>query len=280
MIPALICASATVCALVTSLPNFEHAKTKRLGMGREQEIKLQRDCEAMNSEGKISDLLSELQRHALELSTLRFEPYEKKNFYRIRQLRADIHRVTQRAKSILRPEWTDSRWPYRATWQLRFENVTAIDARVIPTNFAFSSFDLEGLSLGGIEREDLYPLIVVTTKPTEITIDIEKSASSLELCQLQSTWAVEGTLKYKFQNQDVVQTVDLSLRPGVIQPPEQKPEPPKETKPETLPLTENLGWPFTCRGAKECGWTIEPNPPLIPWPKPVVDPPRPPWSVP
>jgi hypothetical protein len=181
---------------------------------------LQQDCEAMNAEGKIQDLMKDLNANADALAKIRLDRHADQDADRIHDIQQKIHDITTHAKNILRPDWTDSRWPYKAGWDIRFTDVMSIDPAIIQTNFAFDAFELTGLTIGGMEREDLYPLVNVTASPQSLHIEIEKKASSLELCQLQSTLAISGTVKFKYKNKEYSRDSDLILRPGAIHVPE------------------------------------------------------------
>ncbi len=232
MIRTLICATTSLCAIVTALPEFDHVKTQRLAMSWSEETRLQRDCEAMNAEGKIRDLMIELNRSAQELENLNMEKIENRDAYRISRLRDEIHQTVESAERILRPEWTEDKWPFKAVWNIRFTDVLPIDARVIEANFGFLDFELENLGLAGVEREDLYPFISVKQPSSQsIRVEIEKRASSLELCQLQPTWVIGGTVRYKFLMKNYVARSELTLRPGVTRPP--------------APLLPRTTWPIT-----------------------------------
>lgn len=227
MIPQAICASATLCALIYTLPHFKEVKTQRFAMSKEHELALSQDCEEMNSEGKIQNLIQQLNAKSDELSQLELNTDTDldQNAERINELKINIQQITSKAKSILRSDWTESKWQYKIAWNIDFKSAIKIDPRIIKNNFSFESFELSGVNLGGYEREDLYPLIVTTIDKQTIHVEIEKKASSLELCQLLPSFSIRGIVKYNFRGKHKEKKSLLSLRPGAIYLTESKPEP-------------------------------------------------------
>jgi hypothetical protein len=270
MINQIICATASVCVLLKGLPEFRQIKSQREFMGQSQEIALSRECEEMNAEGKIQDLVREMNAYAQELSDLRDQGINRRTAERIHEIQQNLHDLTDRAQSILRPEWTRNKWPYKANWNIKFTNGLNIDERIIATNFAFEDFELETLTLEGQEREELYPLVFVQPQSQSIKVEIAKEASSLELCQMQTTLAIGGTIRYRFQNEVYTDYLDLTLRPGTYR----VPAPPANPIPKPDPLPDifapprpNPGGPddIICRILNNCHPRIPPPAP-IPWP--------------
>ncbi len=279
MINQVICATAAVCVLLKGLPEFNQLKSQRQFMSQQQEIALARECAAMNAEGKITDLMAELFRLTDELSDLRDKKPSRRTVDRIHEIQVRVHDIAERSRSILRPEWTEDKWPYKAKWEIKFSDVLNIDERIIATNFAFEDFELEGFTLGGKEREELYPLVAVHPDSQVLEVTIEKEANSLELCQMQPTLGLIGTIKYRFQNEVYSDDINLTLRPGTYRLPEPEPEQPpvnwpglQPPKPRPSPVPQ-IPPDLLCEILRDCP-DVPPVP--YPWPQPGQGPrPRP-----
>ncbi len=266
MTPQLICIAA-VCAMITELPKFDYVRSQRFSMTKSQELTLAKECEEMNSYGKISALMSDLNSKAEELAAMRIahDPHAYQN--RISELESEIRQTVKAAKAILRPEWSEMKWPYRATWNLAVRNFSDIDQQIIEYAFEMTDFELASIQLGGIEREDLYPLLKVTADKENISITLEKKASSLELCQLQSTLMITGQTTFRFNNKRFSRPTELVLRPGAIY----LPEPPPPELPTLMPDFDYED--VLCRLIKKCQrledyWPRPKEPIPLPFPIP------------
>jgi hypothetical protein len=245
-------------------------------MTQESELALSQECEEMNSEGKIKDLTLELGRLTKELSNIRDSRATKSKADRVHEIQLRIHDITERSRSILRPDWTSNKWPYSVSWDIKFSEFLKIDPRIIETNFEFVDFELEGLTIEGREREELYPLVGVDVQSQVIHVFIEKKATTLELCQMQSTLAISGNVRFKFQTEIYEDHLDLTMRPGAIRPPPPtEPEPiiifPQPPKPTIPAIDEHFICKIlnNCKVPKPFHWPIPEFLPKNPHPLPI-----------
>lgn len=270
MIPQLICI-ASVCSWVSSWPDFDRIKGQRQTMESNQELNLANECEAMNAEGKIQSLLQKISADAEKIAKVRTDRGRPRDLEMLQELRESLRQNVTKAKSILRPEWTESKWPYRARWIFRFTDVMNVHPSIIEQNFSFRDFEITSVELGGIEREDLYPLLKVEIGQQEMEITLQKNASSLELCQLQSSLSISGKITIRFQDRNSQRDTEMTLKPGVFQE-SLFPDldinfpPPRAPSPSDLLPNREPDWNKICEYLKNC-----PNFPLpgVPSPFPV-----------
>lgn len=211
-IPHMICAG-TLCAWITMLPKFDVVKSQRFAMPEEKELLLQTQCEALNKNGNLKDLFARLDDNTKRLLDMNVDELSQ-NVESLDNLRAEITSDAEKIKNILSPVWSKEMWRMDAEWSLKFTDVVDYDPKITNANFTFKNFYIDSIYLAGEKRDDLLPLVKLFVKDTELTVQLYKGASSLELCQMVSTLEVRGRVEYQFQGRSKIRSSNLTLLKG------------------------------------------------------------------
>ncbi|AZZ36907.1 hypothetical protein CIK05_08925 [Bdellovibrio sp. qaytius] len=247
MISSLICIG-TLCAQLGEIPNAE-IRGQRLAMEQQTEISLSHECEQMNSNGQIKTLLDDLEKNAVQLANINFKK-PGGQLKEVAELETKISQINGALKLILSQEWTESKYPYSASWNIQSENLAGLPKELNET-FKFSEFEITSVKLSGIERSDLYPLFDVSFDKSKINILLNKTASTLELCQLQPTLVVTGFATFWYQNKKYVVHTTLQLKRGAFYKPHPLPQQPIEWPTPSTP-TINIPEEIRCKLMKQC----------------------------
>lgn len=166
--------------LVGCVQNSPHSYLQLGGTERQELIK--QDCKDISAHGSILDHLEGISRSTEEVLTL----LETKNpllyQHRIEELASVIKTKAAMVHELSKPEWTDSKWVTRLGWFF------FPDPR--PGNWQIKDIKVETVYLLGERRDDLAAKVEFWERLGWINVNMERHASSLELCQLQKTLMV------------------------------------------------------------------------------------------
>lgn len=217
MIPKLLCAGV-ICAMIHGYNNQIVLKSQRVAFPITQELLLADECYAINEIGEIKVVLAELNEFSKELTDLELSKNPDAYLERVQELRALILERVRLAKKLLKEDWTNGKWVVETNWKITSEGLIKAKSELADIFIKMEEFELTGLELGGIERSDLYPLIEIQTPEAknEMEITLIREASTLELCQMNSSLMVKGKLKFNFDGKDFTSKVQLAMKPGAI----------------------------------------------------------------
>ncbi len=189
---------------------LQEKQSERIKMDTASEVLLENDCRDMNEIGDIKSLLNEIHQKIDLVLKLSADADPRLHEKEIGLLGNQIHEYSLQLESLLKPEWTDSRWPYQAQWNIFDHDLSAIKGRKV---FEFKSVKVQSVILKGIERPDLIKDVNIKFNSNSLEVRIKKTANSLEICQLQDTFAVILSVHYRVLFKDLTKYFKLSVRP-------------------------------------------------------------------
>jgi hypothetical protein len=214
MITQTLCLTLFCAGLQTPSP-LNPGEAQRDIMSQTEELALAEDCRAMNAEGRIEDLLKEIHKSVELAIKLSDGPPTNENINALSTLRGALHSDVERAQNILKPEWTDSRWPFHIIWVVQLGDYTKGLESLLVRYSEIEDFEVQSVSFAGVERNDLLSDIKIDRERKAVTLDLSQQMSSLDLCQLFETFSIRAKFKYGYQKLKFSKSLDLKIAPGV-----------------------------------------------------------------
>ena len=201
--------SVILCSFML-LGCLQEKEGERIAMEPSAEIQLKNDCQSMNEISDIKELLSQIHLKsdlAIKLSSV---PDPRQHLKEIDILGEEIHKYALQVESLLKPEWTDSKWQYQARWSITNHDLSTAH---IGKLLKVKNIKIQNVVLEGVARPDLMKAVRVKTNPNLIEIGILKTANSLEICQMQKTFVIVLSVQYRVLLKDFTKYFKLTLQP-------------------------------------------------------------------
>ncbi len=169
-----------LASLMSCVQNNAHSYLQLGGIKKRELIRL--DCRGIEAHGNIKQHLDIISQSTEEVLSL----LESKNPLLYQQRISELAEIVKMKASLVhelsRVEWTDAKWFTRLGWSF------FPDPR--PGNWLIENIQVENVYLMGDKRDDLVAKVEFWEKHGWIYVNLERYASSLEICQLQKTMMV------------------------------------------------------------------------------------------
>ena len=191
---------------------LERKVTSRSPLDTASESQLKSECQQMAENGDLRALMREIHEQTDQILTLSSAVDTLVHRQEIEDLGAEIHDKVTRARALIQPEWTTSKWNYEVQWSIDDKDLLKIKG---PEFFEFQSVKVESVILEGIQRPDLINQINLKVDPRKILVGLKKMANSLEICQMQETFSVVVEVHYRFLFYSYKKYFRLGTRPSI-----------------------------------------------------------------
>lgn len=189
---------------------LQEKEGERIAMEPDAEIQLRMDCQRMNEISDIKELLNQIHLKSNLALKLSSEPDPTQHLKEIDILGAEIHKYALQVESLLKPDWTDSKWQYQARWSITNHDLaTAHIGKLLKVK----NIKIQNVVLEGVARPDLMNAVRVKANSNIIEIGILKTANSLEICQMQKTFVIVLSVQYRVLLKDFTKYFKLTLQP-------------------------------------------------------------------